>query len=408
VRIEEMLNYFDYDYAPPRGDHPIAVHADVAAAPWNSAHRVVRIGIQAAAGSESARNLVLVVDVSGSMDDPQRLPLLKRALKLLTGKLAARDRIALVAYSTNPRVVLEATRGSNRGKIHRAINGLKADGSTNGSDALRLAYDIARKNLKEGANNRVILFTDGEFNAGITGDAALAEMIRRERSSGVFLSVLGFGDGSGDRTLETLADHGNGNYAYIDSFNEAYKVLSHQMDATLVNVAKDVKIQVELNPARAEAYRLIGYENRRLAAADFRNDYADGGELGGGDSFTAIYEVIPMGGGQRLKYQARPEAASKELLTVNVRYKRPNAATSQGFDVPLVDSGQHIETRSADFRFAVAVAQFGMRLRGDASTAGGDAYERILSLAKPGLAKDPHKYRKQFVDLVQLARRRGL
>ncbi|HLM66718.1 MAG TPA: von Willebrand factor type A domain-containing protein, partial [Longimicrobium sp.] len=344
VRIEELVNYFSYDYPDPRGQHPFAVVTEVGTAPWNPRHQLVHVGIQGRrmpAAQLPPSNLVFLVDVSGSMNSPDKLPLVQASLRLLVEELDARDRVAMVVYAGAAGVVLDATPGDRREVILDAIERLQAGGSTAGAEGIRLAYEVARRGFIRGGNNRVILATDGDFNVGVSSQAELVQLIEQKRDEGTFLTVLGFGTGNlADARMEQIADHGNGNYAYIDGLLEARKVLVQEMGGTLFTIAKDVKLQVEFNPRHVYAYRLIGYENRLLAAEDFANDRKDAGELGAGHSVTALYEVVPVGAETSvtvgevadLRYQrpsSQPVAAfGGEMMNVNIRYKRPDADES--------------------------------------------------------------------------------
>ncbi|HEX7118410.1 MAG TPA: VWA domain-containing protein [Longimicrobiales bacterium] len=413
VRIEEMINYFPYDYPEPEADAPFSITTDVAAAPWRPQHRLVRIGLRTASVDTEdlpPSNLVFLLDVSGSMRAPNKLPLVKRSLRLLVNELREDDRVAIVVYAGAAGLVLPSTPGSEKAAILEAIDRLEAGGSTAGGAGIRLAYDIARKNFVRGGNNRVILATDGDFNVGVSSDAEMVRLVEEERRDGVFLTVLGFGTGNlKDSKMEKLADHGNGNYAYIDGLLEARKVLVHEMGGTLLTVAKDVKIQVEFNPARVQAYRLIGYENRLLAAEDFNDDTKDAGEIGAGHTVTALYEIVPAGiepeveirGVDPLRYGARPEPAAAahgdELAYVKIRYKAPDGERSRLLERPIVDRG---EAPSEDFNFAAAVAAFGMLLR-DSEYVGRFEPEAVVEMASAARGEDPHGYRAEFVRLVQ-------
>jgi Ca-activated chloride channel family protein len=387
IRVEEWINYFAYAYAPPVGDAPVAIHTEVSDCPWKPEHRLVRIGIKARPIEQDRvppRNLVFLVDVSGSMMQPNKLPLLKHGLAMLTRQLRPQDRVAIVSYAGSSGLVLPSTRGSDQHQILAALSSLEAGGSTNGGEGIQLAYRVAREHFEQGGINRVVLATDGDFNVGTTSDGELTRLIEEKRKTGVFLTVLGFGAGNvKDSTMELLANKGNGNYAYIDSAAEARKVLVREAGSTLVTVAKDVKLQVEFNPARVQSYRLIGYENRLLAAQDFNDDKKDAGDMGAGHSVTALYEVVPVGvpapGTQApavgpLKYQtgAALSAASTgaELLTVAVRYKSPVGDQSSRIAEIVVDHPTPFAQASTDHRFAVAVAEFAQVLRGEKATAG--------------------------------------
>jgi Ca-activated chloride channel family protein len=419
VRIEELVNYFAYDYPDPRGEHPFAVVAEVGAAPWNPRHQLVHVGIQGRrmpSAQLPPSNLVFLVDVSGSMSSPDKLPLVKASLRMLVEELDREDRVALVVYAGAAGLVLDATPGDQRETILDAIERLGAGGSTAGAEGIRLAYEVARRGFIPGGNNRVILATDGDFNVGVSSQAELVQLIEQKRAEGTFLTVLGFGTGNlADARMEQIANHGNGNYAYIDGLLEARKVLVQEMGGTLFTIAKDVKLQVEFNPRRVHAYRLIGYENRLLAAEDFANDRKDAGELGAGHSVTALYEIVPVGAegsvdvGQvaDLRYQ-RPSsepltAFSGELMNVNVRYKRPDGDQSVLLSHP-VRAPRNVRSTSDDFRFAAAVAQFGMLLR-QSEHRGESSLDGVLSLARRSLGEDPHGHRRAFLGLVEDYRR---
>jgi len=417
VRIEEMLNYFAYDYAPPTGDHPFATHVEVAGCPWAPDHRLARIGIKGweiANEDRPVSNLVFLLDVSGSMNSPNKLPLLKQAMGMLVDQLGENDRVAIVVYAGASGLVLDSTSCDDREAVLDALRRLNAGGSTNGGAGIQLAYDTAMANYVEGGVNRVILATDGDFNVGTTSQSDLVDMVEDKARSGVFLTVLGFGMGNyQDSTLEKLADKGNGNYAYIDTEMEAKKVLVEQIGGTLVTIAKDVKIQVEFNPAEVGHYRLIGYENRLLAAQDFNDDTKDAGEIGAGHTVTALYEIVPAGvelavpGVDPLRYQQptqlSPAAGSGELFTLKLRYKQPDGDTSTKLEIPVRDSNRPYARASADFQFAAAVAAFGMLLR-DSPYKGTASYDAVLELGGEGARRDPHGYRAEFLDLVRKAR----
>lgn len=420
VRIEEMLNYFGYSYPEPaaRSEHPFTVTTELSVAPWRPEHRLLRIGLQARridVADLPPANLVFLIDVSGSMRPANKLPLVKRALGMLVAELRDIDRVALVVYAGQAGVVLESTPGTAKAAILAAIDRLEAGGSTAGGAGIRLAYDIARQHLITGGNNRVILATDGDFNVGASSDADMERLIEVERTHGVFFTVLGFGMGNyQDAKLETLADKGNGNYAYIDDALEAEKTLVHELGGTLFTVAKDVKIQVEFNPAQVASYRLIGYENRLLAREDFDDDTKDAGEMGAGHSVTALYEIVPVGADEplagvpadSLRYQHTADLASgprgDELVFVQLRYKTPDGTTSKllAHVVP-----NRVQEPSTDMRFASAVASFGMILR--ASEQRGEmGLDDVAALAERSLGADAEGYRAGFVDLVH--RYRGL
>ena len=418
VRLEEMINYFSYEYPQPTGSHPFSVNLESASAPWRQENRLLRIGLKGREleGARPASNLVFLLDVSGSMSPANKLPLLRRAMRLLVDRLRPQDRVAIAVYAGASGLVLRSTPGNQKAEIIQALDHLQAGGSTNGAAGIELAYSVAESNRIEGGVNRVILATDGDFNVGVTDRGSLTRMIGEKAKKGIFLSVLGFGMGNlKDSTLEQLADKGNGNYGYIDTIREARKLLVEQMDGTLVTIAKDVKIQVEFNPARVAAYRLIGYENRALANEDFNNDAKDAGEIGAGHRVTALYEVVPVGGAiptpgvDPLKYQQPPAAPSTvvpsdELLTVKLRYKQPEGETSQLLEVPYTDSGSGWATASRDFKFAAAVAGFGMILR-QSPHRGNATLSSVLELARESGTIDAHGYRTEFLQLVETAQR---
>ena len=417
VRIEEMINYFSYDYPQPTGPHPILAQMEVASAPWSPQHRLVRIGIKGKDLNLSRRpssNLVFLIDVSGSMQPPEKLPLLKNAMKMLVQNLSENDRVSMVVYAGASGMVLPPTSGDRKQVILRALDNLEAGGSTNGASGIQLAYNLAAANYIRGGTNRVILATDGDFNVGVTNQGDLIRLIEEKAKSGVFLSVLGFGLGNlKDSTLEKLADSGNGNYAYIDTLNEARKVLVEQMGGTLVTIAKDVKIQIEFNPTQVNAYRLIGYENRVLRNEDFNNDLKDAGDMGAGHTVTALFEVVPAGadiavpGIDPLKYQTPPAAvrssSTRETLTLKIRYKDPEGSQSKLMEVPLVDSGKSFASASTDYRFAASVAAFGMILR-DSPYKGSASISAVLDMAEGSKGQDRNGYREEFIGLVNRAR----
>ena len=417
VRTEELVNYFPYDYAAPETrDPPFATHVSVMPAPWNDAARLMHIGIKGYAldrATAPRANLVFLIDTSGSMAEPNKLPLLVRSFRLLLTALAPEDRVAIVAYAGSAGVVLEPTPASKRGVILASLERLGAGGSTAGAEGIREAYRLAEQHFVEGGVNRVILATDGDFNVGITDPDALEDYIARKRASGVSLSVLGFGMGNyNDDLMQRLAQNGNGNAAYIDSLSEARKVLLEEADSTLVTIARDVKIQVEFNPAAVREYRLIGYETRMLAREDFRNDKVDAGEIGAGHTVTAIYELIPAGtGGERIpsfRYQdaeAEPGTAfDGELAFLKIRYKLPDAESSKLItrSVTVADTFETVDATPRDVRFAAAVAAFGELLGGGRYT-GDYGYEDVVALAQGARGEDPFGYRNEFVRLVRLA-----
>jgi Ca-activated chloride channel family protein len=422
IRVEEWLNYFGYGYPEPVAKEPFSVTSEVSACPWNPAHRLVRLGLKTQQISQAetpARNLVFLVDVSGSMMPENRLPLLKRGLGLLADNLRAKDTISIVVYAGSSGLALPATTGSDRARVLDALGRLEAGGSTNGGDGIRLAYSIAREHFTKGGINRVILATDGDFNVGTSSEGELQRLIEDERKSGVFLTVLGFGEGNTkDSTMEMLADKGNGNYAYIDSLAEARKVLVREAGSTLITIAKDVKLQVEFNPTRVQSYKLIGYENRLLAKEDFNDDQKDAGEMGAGHAVTALYEVVPKGEAvaaeasakpktDPLKYQTAPAvaaaASSNELLTVNIRYKQPSSDTSTKFSRVVLDNALPLAQSSEDFRFGAAVAEAALVLRG-ASDMAAASLDSARTLAQGALGQDPNGDRHEFISLLAKAR----
>jgi Ca-activated chloride channel homolog len=421
VKVEELVNAFPYDYAAPRADGNTVLQAnlEVAAAPWAPQHRLVRVGLKAPemTGDErAAANLVFLLDVSGSMDRPNKLPLVKEAMRLLVGQLKSGDRVAIVTYAGQSGLALPSTPVSRAGEIRAALDQLSPGGSTHGSSGIHLAYDVAKANFVEGGVNRVILCTDGDFNVGTTGLGELERLIAAEAESGVFLTALGFGTGDyRDETLELLANRGNGTHGYIDSVREARRWLVEQVNGALATVAQDVKIQVEFNPLQVAAYRLLGYNNRRLAPEDFNDDAVDAGEIGAGHTVTALYEIVPTGEAlpaapgsvDALRYQTvremgLPTGNAHELLTVKVRAQPPGGGGSRLSVFPLVDGGASFAQASPDFKFAAAVAAFGLKLR-DMPAAGQFGYPELVQWARSGIGEDPGGYRSEFVELVDRA-----
>lgn len=419
VRIEEMVNYFTYQYPQPVKNEPFSINTEISDAPWNKDHKLVLIGLQGKkipTENLPASNLVFLIDVSGSMQDPLKLPLVKASMKMLVDQLREEDKISMVVYAGAAGLVLEPTSGDEKTKIKDAIDKLEAGGSTAGGAGIKLAYKTARENFVKGGNNRVILCTDGDFNVGESSDDAMERMIEQERKSGVFLTVLGYGMGNyQDAKMQKLADKGNGNHAYIDGISEAKKVLVNEFGGTLFTIAKDVKLQVEFNPAKVQGYRLIGYENRMLAKEDFNDDKKDAGELGSGHTITALYEVIPVGlksdflqKVDSLKYQKNTaplisSSQTEEILTVKFRYKAPDGDVSKLIEHPVLDKQVALTKTSDNFRFAAAVAQFGLLLRESEykSTA---SYDNVLNLARKAKGYDEEGYRSEFVRLVESAR----
>ena len=416
VRIEEMINYFTYDYPQPKGADPFSITTNYMPAPWNEKHHLVQIGLQGqkiATKDLPASNLVFLLDVSGSMNSPNKLPLLKSSLKMLVNEMRDEDKISIVVYAGAAGLVLEPT--SDKQKIIEALDNLQAGGSTAGGAGIELAYKTAKKNLVEGGNNRIILATDGDFNVGASSNEAMEDLIEEKRKDGIFLTVLGFGMGNyKDSKMEILADKGNGNYAYIDNLQEAQKVLVNEFGGTLFTIAKDVKIQVEFNPAVVQAYRLIGYENRKLADEDFNNDKKDAGELGSGHTVTALYEIVPVGVKSEfvgnvdpLKYQKEVDqkitasaSNAEELLTVKFRYKAPDEDKSKLITKTLGKSDQ--VKNDANIQWAASVASFGMLLR-DSDYKGDMKYEDVIDLAKGAKGEDEYGYRSEFIQMVRLA-----
>ncbi len=418
VRIEEMVNYFKYQYPQPAGNAPFSINTEIADAPWNKEHKLVLIGLQGKqipTANLPASNLTFLIDVSGSMQGPERLGLVKASMKMLVDQLREQDFVSIVVYAGAAGLVLEPTSGYEKTKIKDAIDKLEAGGSTAGGAGIKLAYKTANENFVKGGNNRVILCTDGDFNVGESSDDAMERLIENERKSGVFLTVLGYGMGNyQDAKMQKLADKGNGNHAYIDGISEAKKVLVNEFGGTLFTIAKDVKLQVEFNPAKVQGYRLIGYENRMLAKEDFNDDKKDAGELGSGHTVTALYEVIPVGikssflqKVDSLKYQSNAEPLSKtshsdEIMTVKFRYKAPDGDVSKLIEHPVKDTQIPIAQTSSNFRFAAAVAQFGLLLR-DSEYKSAATYKDVLLLARKAKGNDDEGYRSEFIRLVESA-----
>ena len=414
VRIEELVNYFEYDYPQPVGDVPFSVSTETAVCPWNTKHKLVQIGLQGrkvSLDNTPPTNLVFLLDVSGSMNSPDKLPLLKDGLRMMVNQLKPQDRVAIAVYAGSSGLVLPSTSVSNKGEILAALDRLEAGGSTNGGEGINLAYTVAANNFIQGGNNRVILATDGDFNVGTTGDEALVSLIEQKRKSGIFLSVLGFGTGNlNDSMMEKLSNKGNGNYAYIDSREEARKALGEQVAGTLLTIAKDVKIQVEFNPALVAGYRLIGYENRMLANRDFEDDRKDAGEIGAGHSVTAIYEIVPAGvkvenDGIELKYSETQRSETRfanELATVKLRYKDPDGDRSKLLTMGVLDNPKSVDQASDNLKFAAAVVQFGLLLR-DSRYRGASSFVRAKQLAENASGADLKGYRTEFLELLNRA-----
>ncbi len=418
VRIEEMINYFDYDYPQPEGQDPFSVNTEVAVCPWDTDHYLVHIGLQGkniATENLPPSNLVLLLDVSGSMNQANKLPLLKSAFKLLVDKLRPEDKVSIVVYAGAAGLVLPPTPGNQKETIIAALDRLQAGGSTAGGQGIKLAYKTARQNYLPEGNNRVILATDGDFNVGESSNAGMERLIEEERKSGVFLTVLGFGMGNyKDSKMEILADKGNGNYAYIDNILEAKKVLVNEFGGTLFTIAKDVKIQVEFNPDVVQAYRLIGYENRKLRDEDFNNDKKDAGELGSGHTVTALYEIIPVGVEDQytgsidpLKYQDngidKKRNYGNELMTVKLRYKQPDGNTSKLISNVVKNKVSEFENTSDNFRFSASIAGFGMILR-NSEFKGNSDYSKVKKWAESARGKDKNGYRAEYIRLIESTR----
>lgn len=420
VRVEEMINYFDYDYPDPTGEHPFEVVTEMASCPWNPQHQLVHIGLQ---GKKldykdlSATNLVFLIDASGSMGADNKLPLLKSSLKLLLNQLGQEDRIAIVAYAGAAGLVLPSTPASERKKIIAALDKLKSGGSTAGGEGIELAYKIAKENLISDGNNRVILATDGDFNVGVSSSAELVRVIEEKRKDGIYLTICGFGMGNyKDGRMEQISNAGNGNYYYIDNIKEAQKIFVKEMRATLFTIAKDVKIQVEFNPNQVQAYRLIGYENRVMANEDFNDDTKDAGELGAGHTVTALYEIIPVGiksdfvkQVDDLKYQkttTTKNAKSDEIMSLKLRYKEPSSSTSQLISTTIQQQQNQFDASSQNFKFSASVAAFGMLLR-ESTFKGASSYDKVLEWAKVAKGTDKEGYRAEFISLVSSCQAMG-
>jgi Ca-activated chloride channel family protein len=415
VRIEEMINYFKYDYPEPVGVHPFSVYTELAVCPWNKKHQLLHIGLKGKSIDKSSlppSNMVFLLDVSGSMSDPNKLPLLKSAFGLLVNELRAQDRVAIVVYAGAAGLVLESTPGNRKEAILSAIDHLEAGGSTAGGAGLKLAYAEAEKNFVKGGNNRIILATDGDFNVGESSNGGMERLVEQKREQGVFITVLGFGMGNvKDDKMEIIADKGNGNYSYIDNLQEARKILVREFGGTLFTIAKDVKFQIEFNPAKVKSYRLIGYENRLLNDEDFNDDTKDAGEMGAGHNVTALYELIPAGsGGERpsvdpLKYQAnrltdnQEYSASDEYVTIKLRYKKPDGNTSMLLEKTVKGYINDMEDASENLKFAAAVSEFGMLLR-DSEFKGNSTLESAALLAKSGRGEDEDGYRSEMIRLI--------
>ena len=414
VRIEELINYFTYDYPQPKDDVPFSITTEISLCPWNHSHKLVHIGLQGKSlnyDDLKPCNLVFLVDSSGSMSSSNKLPLLKKSLKMLVDGLDDKDKIAIVAYAGSAGLLLPSTPASQKDRILSALGQLSAGGSTAGGQGIQLAYKVALENLIKNGNNRVILCTDGDFNVGVSSTGDLVRLIEEKRKNNIYLTICGFGMGNyKDSRMEQISNAGNGNYFYIDNIHEAKKVFVKEMRANLFTIAKDVKIQVEFNPVRVKAFRLVGYENRVMANEDFDDDKKDAGELGAGHTVTALYEIIPAGSDEKvkktaeLKYQeikvTSSAAESTEIMTVKFRYKPPKEETSKLVEQPLIDRGISVEETSDNFRFSSAVAGFGMLLR-DSKFKGNLTYEAVAVLAKGSKGKDAEGYRAEFIRLVE-------
>ncbi len=420
VRIEEMINYFRYNYPEPDGEHPFSVYTELSVCPWNTSHYLMQVGLRGKSIDKSnlpPSNIVFLIDVSGSMDSPNKLPLLKSAFSLLVNELRPKDRVAIVVYAGAAGLVLESTPGNRKETIMRAIDHLNAGGSTAGGAGLRLAYSVAERNFIDGGNNRIILATDGDFNVGESSNGGMERLVEEKRKSGIFITVLGFGMGNyKDDKMEIIADKGNGNYAYIDNLMEARKVLVREFGGTLFTIAKDVKFQIEFNPAKIQSYRLLGYENRLLNDEDFNDDRKDAGEMGSGHNVTALYELVPAGSDERipsidpLKYQPernitggdynREHTRSPEYLTIKVRYKKPNGETSRLLEVPVKGQVASVERASDNIRFAAAVSEFGMLLR-ESEYKGRSTMDQAITLAAGARGEDEDGYRAELIRMMR-------
>ena len=412
VRLEEFVNYFKYRYPQPKGDDPIAIACEMGVCPWAPTHKLLRVGVQAREVPVEKLppcNLTFLIDVSGSMGGNGGFEMMKSGLKMLVGKLRPEDRVAIVTYADGTTVQLASTPGSEKDKIHAVVDGLRCGGCTYGAGGIQLAYEEAKKNFDKNANNRVILITDGDFNVGISDPKLLEEFIATKRESGIFLTVLGVGRGNyQDANMKKLSTAGNGNYAYLDSVLEAKKVMMNEFGGTLFTVAKDVKLQLEFNPAEVKGYRLLGYESRKLAAKDFNDDKKDAGEIGSGHTMTAFYEIVPAGSDEKiadvdpLKYQKRTESGRGEVCTVKLRWKKPDGDTSMLKEIPISEAQITSKTPSEDFRFASAVAEFAL-LASDSKFKGGASFDKILDRARHAKGEDLEGYRAEFIRLVETA-----
>jgi len=421
VRIEEMINYFDYDYEQPNDKKPFSVITEVATCPWNNSHKLMLIGLQ---GKEIEKenippsNLVFLIDVSGSMNNPNKLPLVKSAMRMLVDELRPQDKVSIVVYAGSAGIVLDATPGSNKKKIIEAIDNLNAGGSTAGGEGLKMAYKIAEENRIEKGNNRIILATDGDFNVGVSSDSEMEQIVSSNRDKGTFISVLGFGMGNyKDNKLEIISDKGNGNYSYIDNIQEARKIFIKEFGGTLFTIAKDVKLQIEFNPSKVKAYRLVGYENRLLNPEDFKNDKKDAGEMGSGHQVTALYEIIPAGaeesipGIDPLKYQKKEQASNhnfqNEVATLKLRYKKPDESSSIADSITIVEPKDRQTITSSTFKLTAGITQFGMMLR-DSEFKGNSTVENTVELIKSGRGADEEGYVGEMIRMIESAQALGL
>ena len=414
VRLEEMINYFNYDYKQPDGKHPFSINYELAECPWNENNKLLHIGLQGQkleTNELPASNIVFLIDVSGSMSSSNKLPLLKKSYKLLVKQLRDKDRIAIVTYAGSSGLVLPSTSGKHKHKINSAIDNLHAGGGTAGARGLQLAYEVAEKNFIKGGNNRIILATDGDFNIGPSSNSEMEKMITEYREKGIFISVTGFGMGNyKDDKMEIIADKGNGNYSYIDNLMEAKKVFINEFSGTLFTIAKDVKIQIEFNPVYVAEYRLIGYENRLLSDEDFDDDTKDAGELGAGHTVTALYEIVPANGEnnkmRKLKFQesviSEDAYASQELVYIKFRYKKPDEKVSALLEETVYNTAQDFSESSNNFKFSAAVAGFGMILKGSEYIADCN-YEMVIEMAKSAKGRDENGYRSEFINIVELS-----
>ncbi|HNQ69171.1 MAG TPA: von Willebrand factor type A domain-containing protein [Bacteroidales bacterium] len=410
VRIEEMINYFDYDYENPKGEHPFSTHLELGDCPWNPKNKLLLIGIQGESIAEEnipPCNLVFLIDVSGSMNYDNKLPLLKKSFRILVDKLRPQDKVAIVVYAGAAGCVLPSTSGKDKEKILAALDKLSAGGSTAGGEGIKLAYKIAVENYIEGGNNRVILASDGDFNVGASSDAEMERLIESKRDQGVYLTILGFGMGNyKDSKMEKLSNKGNGNYAYIDNIMESNKIFGHELWGTLYTIAKDVKIQIEFNPGKVKEYRLIGYENRMLNKEDFNDDKKDAGEIGSGHTVTAIYELVMADGESGsssvdpLNYQTSQVVKSSDIMTLKIRYKKPGQDVSRLITSKVTDKDLAKKDNSANFLMAVSVAEYGMLLR-DSEFKGSASYDHVLLWAKKAKGEDKYGYRTEFISLVE-------